>query len=294
MMFEKIVNKANDIIMVADVSGTDGGFRISYVNEAFTRTFGYVGDEVIGQSPRMLQGPDTCAATVEEISAAVHQGVSMRRKLLNYVKGGRKIWLEVNIVPMKNPEGVVISFASIERDVTADVDRELALEDLALTDFLTRAGNRRYFDQTLEREVSRARQLSQPLALGLLDIDHFKAVNDASGHQAGDLVLVDFAGVLRRQLRNYDHVARLGGDEFALILPSTDPLGVQLILERICSHVRAHVLAIDDQQSIRITCSAGFATLSGWDDTVASLVERADRALYKAKAEGRDRVRVAA
>ena len=167
----------------------------------------------------MLQGPDTCPATVQEISAAVHAGHNARRRLLNYTKGGERVWVEVNIVPLPNHDGKSAHFAAIERDVTADVEREGALSDLALKDPLTLVGNRRYFQQALDRELAQARRSGDPLALAMLDLDRFKSVNDVWGHDAGDRVLTTFAQVLQRHLRGCDHVARIGGEEFAVLLP---------------------------------------------------------------------------
>ena len=171
----------------------------------------------------MLQGPDTCPATVQEISAAVHAGHNARRRLLNYTKGGERVWVEVNIVPLPNPDGKSAHFAAIERDVTADVEREGALSDLALKDPLTLVGNRRYFQQALDRELAQARRSGDPLALAMFDLDRFKSVNDVWGHDAGDRVLTTFAGVLQRHLRGCDHVARIGGEEFAVLLPGALP-----------------------------------------------------------------------
>ncbi len=118
MIFERIVSKANDVIIVAESAADDGRFRIVYTNEAFSRVFGYSFQEAVGQSPRMLQGPDTCAATVQEISGAIHGGATIRRRLLNYTKSGDRVWVDVNIVPLPNQEGGVAHFAAIERVVT--------------------------------------------------------------------------------------------------------------------------------------------------------------------------------
>lgn len=99
MIFERIVSNANDVIIVAESAADDGSFRIIYTNEAFTRVFGYSSQEAHSQSPRMLQGPDTCSATVQEISGAIHGGATIRRRLLNYTKTEDRVWVDVNIVP---------------------------------------------------------------------------------------------------------------------------------------------------------------------------------------------------
>ncbi len=290
MIFERIVHKANDIVIVAEIAQEDGRFRIVYTNEAFTRVFGYTAEEALGQSPRMLQGPDTCAATVQEISQAIHSGANARRRLLNYSKSGERVWVEVNIVPLPNQEGESAHFAAIERDVTADVEREGALSDLALKDPLTLVGNRRYFQQALDRELTQARLSGDPLAFAILDLDRFKSVNDNFGHDAGDRVLTTFAAVLQRHLRGCDHVARIGGEEFAVLLPGAAPENALMIVERLCAGIRAKPIKVNDSQTIPVTCSAGLTSFTPERDDSATLLKRADQALYMAKNGGRDRV----
>ena len=290
MIFERIVSKANDIVIVAEIAEDDGRFRIVYTNEAFTRIFGYTAEEALGQSPRMLQGPDTCEQAVREISAAVHAGQNARRRLLNYTKAGERVWVEVNIVPLPNQDGKAAHFAAIERDVSADVAREGALSDLALKDPLTLVGNRRYFQQALDRELARARQSGDPLALAMLDLDRFKSVNDVWGHDAGDRVLTTFAQILQRHLRGCDHVARIGGEEFAVLLPGASPENAVSIVERLCAGVRAKPMDVTDREAIQVTCSGGVAAFVADHDNPSSLLKRADQALYMAKNAGRDRV----
>src|ERR1700690_4476376 len=133
-MFEQIVNEAHDVVMVAQLDNGEAGFRIVYVNEAFCRTFEYSKVDVLGKSPRMLHGPETSAATIQEIRAVIHKGGSIRRRVLNYSRNGRPIWMEVNIVPLSVEHGGSPRFAAIERDVTVEVWREQDLEGLAFTD----------------------------------------------------------------------------------------------------------------------------------------------------------------
>jgi len=290
VIFEHIVSKANDIVLVAEIPETGRNFKIIYTNEALTRVFGYTAEEAQGQSPRILQGPDTDAATVAEISAAVHQGISVRRRLLNYSKSGERVWVEVNIVPLPNAEGRTTHFAAIERDVTADVEREVALEELSLRDPLTRVGNRRAFEATLAREIAAAKAAGGDLAVALFDLDHFKSVNDVHGHQGGDLVLVAFAAILLEGARRVDSVARIGGEEFAVVLPGADVASAKSLVERMCARLRARPLEVGDGKTRVVTTSAGVTGLQMGDETRDQLMARADRALYDAKAAGRDRV----
>ena len=288
-MFEQIVNEANDIVLVAEIGDEAPGFRIAYINEAFCRLFGYSRTEVLGKSPRILHGPQTSLATIDEISAVVHQGGSIRRRVLNYTKSGEPVWVEVNIVPLAAAVGGRPRFAAIERDVSAEVEREHGLELLAFTDPLTKLPNRRHSDDVIRRELSRGVRTQAPVSLAMLDIDHFKAVNDAWGHYVGDQVLVAVAGAIRDAIRDFDHAARVGGEEFLVMLPGTDLTNAFRAIERVCAAISSRGVRVGNQM-IRVTCSGGVACSTGPNETVTSLMQRADRALYSAKKGGRNQV----
>ncbi len=156
------------------------------------------------------------------------------------------------------------------------------IERLAASDPLTGLPNRRMFDATLDRELARSRRNGTPLALAVADVDHFKAVNDQHGHQVGDEVLRELAGALRRAVRQEDVVARYGGEEFVVLLPEADAGAALLVAERL----RA---AAGEVRRLPTTISIGVAVLDPGAGG-AGLVARADTALYRAKAAGRDRV----
>ena len=168
------------------------------------------------------------------------------------------------------------------------------LKRIGLTDPLTGVNNRRFFDQRLLEEVARARRHALPLACLLLDIDRFKSINDAHGHQVGDRVLIETAGLMRAQLRGSDLLARYGGEEFTALLTHTDRSAALEIAERIRKAVAEHDFIIPEQDSLRVTLSIGVALLEapGTDiqEEAARLVACADHALYAAKNGGRNRV----
>jgi diguanylate cyclase (GGDEF)-like protein len=161
------------------------------------------------------------------------------------------------------------------------------LERLATTDTLTGIHNRRAFDEQLALELIRARRYGNKLALILLDIDHFKRINDRHGHQTGDRVLVDLARVVGGRLRASKVFARWGGEEFVVLAPNTDAEDAAHLAEEIRARVEAH----DFPQVGRVTVSLG-VTQYAPDDTTDRLWKRADTALYRAKAGGRNRVEV--
>lgn len=170
-------------------------------------------------------------------------------------------------------------------------ERNRTLERQVLRDGLTGLYNRRYMQDRLREELARAHRYRRDLALLLLDVDHFKRVNDTLGHPAGDLALARVARTLRSTIRDTDIPARYGGDEFAVILPEASHDGGRAVGERI----RAAVEAMDASgvEASRITVSVGIAAFPIDADDAALLIEQADRALYQAKRDGKNRVAVA-
>ena len=190
--------------------------------------------------------------------------------------------------------------AQAQRLVAADRERTELLERLreqaeaygrqAREDALTGLPNRRHFDEVLARDFALARRGGHPLCLALLDIDHFKRINDTWSHGVGDQVLREAAQVMAAQCRGSDLLARLGGEEFALLLPDTLLEEAQLVCERLHAHFRAQA-GWAGIEGLRVSFSLGVVARRD-DDTPESLVERADTALYRAKDGGRDRVEV--
>lgn len=183
--------------------------------------------------------------------------------------------------------------ALLLRDVT-DRDRaERELARLARSDPLTGLANRRHFMDALDREIERSARYGRPLSLVLLDLDHFKKVNDTHGHAAGDDVLRQASRALQGVCRDVDLAARLGGEELALLLPETDGRGARVVAERVREQVAAAPHTSPDGATFRVTASLGVATLGPGAATGTALLQRADEALYRAKDGGRNRVRVA-
>jgi diguanylate cyclase (GGDEF)-like protein len=160
------------------------------------------------------------------------------------------------------------------------------LERLASTDPLTGLYNRRHFVQLAESEVGRSRRYGHSLAAIMLDIDHFKQVNDIYGHGAGDKVLVLVAECCRRQLRSGDTAGRYGGDEFVIVLPESGLPAAEQFAERF--RLRVMQESIDLEQNLTVTVSLGVAALQGEGLTLEALLSRADKALYLAKRSGRN------
>lgn len=164
-----------------------------------------------------------------------------------------------------------------------------ALRRLATRDQLTGLLNRREFDRIMTEEEERVRRFGHPLALVMVDVDHFKAVNDTHGHPAGDIVLREVARRVGGLVRSVDRVARYGGEEFAMILVQTDRASAMDVARRVCAAIEREPVLVSENLVLNLTVSAGVGTLPDDGKSGSALVAAADKALYAAKARGRNR-----
>ena len=161
------------------------------------------------------------------------------------------------------------------------------LEVLAHTDELTQVSNRRHFQDLLNKEISRANRHKKPLSVLYMDLDHFKRINDTHGHKAGDTALKTVAQALKKNLREIDYIGRIGGEEFCLFLPNTDIKEALIPCERYRLMIN-NTPIYTASKNLNITASFGLTCLIHGEDDVDSLMQRADKALYRAKANGRN------
>jgi two-component system cell cycle response regulator len=167
---------------------------------------------------------------------------------------------------------------------------QLSIE-MAITDALTGLFNRRYMETHLSTLVEQAAARGKPIAVLIVDIDYFKAINDGHGHDAGDDVLREFALRIRKSIRNIDLACRYGGEEFVIVMPETDMAVATMVAERLRRRIATEPFAIQEaSRNLDVTISIGIAALDGAADTAAAILKRADTALYRAKREGRNRV----
>lgn len=194
-------------------------------------------------------------------------------------------------VPMTGED----ELAQLARTFNVMADRlaesQAALKDLSTRDSLTGLVNYREFHRQLTEEVERFRRYRRPFSLLMLDIDHFKEINDTYGHLAGDEALRALAALLQGVVRPTDLVARYGGEEFVMLLPETAGPGALTLAERLRTRVADHAVPLTAEQSKTLTVSIGLATYPEDGDSVQTLVNAADRALYAAKAGGRNQAR---
>jgi diguanylate cyclase (GGDEF)-like protein len=164
------------------------------------------------------------------------------------------------------------------------------LERRAYTDYLTGLSNRRHFLEKAESELTRTMRYGRELSILMLDLDHFKQVNDTYGHKVGDLVLKKLSEVCRTALRDADIIGRIGDEEFAVLFPETGDQSAMETAERLRASIAAAQVTLDGGLPLRFTASLGVTTLRDKDANIDMLLNQADQALYRAKNEGRNRV----
>ena len=195
-------------------------------------------------------------------------------------KDKEEYWIKIVIDPMFNEDGIKIGYASYRENIT----NTKKLEYISTHDTLTNIHNRAYFNNTIETKIKSASRYGHQFGLIILDIDHFKKVNDVFGHSVGDSVLINIAEILQINIREDDMVARWGGEEFVILLPHTEIKGAFLLAEKIR-------LLIEENSSIdiKITASLGVGVYDQ-KESKTEFFEKVDNALYKAKELGRNRV----
>jgi len=269
------------VITTADLDRPE----IVYVNPAFCQMTGWERDEVIGRTPAILQGEQTDHGVTRRLRQTLEEGRTFEGRTINYRKDGRPFHIEWRTSPVTNADGRVTHFVAIQRDVTAQVRMLRRLQERAESDGLTELLNHNAGERELQLHVAEAHANTLPLSIVLLDIDHFKSINDDHGHAMGDLVLERIGRLINQRLNRQDIGIRWGGEEFVLVLLDTDLEGAR----RAAETFRKLIADTSFHDEIRATASFGIAELLPHEQ-VDSLFQRADKALYAAKDAGRNRV----
>ncbi|MFY8272758.1 diguanylate cyclase [Pseudoalteromonas sp. SSDWG2] len=289
--FEAIFANANDVIVITEantIEKAEGGPKIVYVNQAFTELTGYEPEEVIGKTPRMLQGKETCPETRKRVRNALLNQESVRESIYNYSKSGIGYWLDMNIFPLKNAVGELTHFAAVERDITEQKLMEAELRDIASKDQLTNLLNRRGFYDEVNRVIG-LHPIHGTASVAMIDLDHFKRVNDTYGHECGDRALQLVAKKLKASFRGSDLLCRFGGEEFVVVLPNAKLADSQIKLDEFRQMVADSTLKLSDVHTTRITLSIGLTYIDSHTKSFEHALKEADKALYEAKATGRNR-----
>lgn len=258
------------------------------VSPACYDLLGYTQDEMVGQPlTRFQRDEEEVRQNVRDIIAAAGQPVQTEGALLH--KNGGVVWIMANTSLRYDPDGKPAWRDGVARDITARKRMEEQLALLARTDSLTGVYSRRHFMEMSEDLIRLMRRTGRPAALLMADLDNFKKINDVHGHYAGDQALIAFAETCRKVIRESDLLGRLGGEEFAFMLPETSMTQAMVLAERLREATAAVVVPLHDTE-IRLTVSIGLSEIGEHDTSLGAMMRRADLALYRAKAEGRNRV----
>jgi diguanylate cyclase (GGDEF)-like protein/PAS domain S-box-containing protein len=275
-----VVKNINSGIIVLDVLG-----RVVEINPFAQKLIGPAAETAIGKPiEEVLMGWPAIGYSVQ-VSEQHEQEISLEQN-------GQLLHFLVQISPIRNERNRMRGHVIVSVDITDRKKAEMELERLARTDVLTGVTNRRYFFELAEIQFARARRYRQSLAVLLLDVDHFKQVNDRYGHLAGDQVLQMVARECKKHLRGSDIFARYGGEEFICLLPEQDQAGALDTAERI-RQIIGQAEVVYEAQSICVTASIGLTVLPAATNlTLERLIDQADQALYASKTNGRNRVSV--
>lgn len=275
----QLVEAMRESVLLTDV---DGAIRM--VNGAFCRVTGYAEEEVLGRNPRLLQSgwqaPDFYRAMWEELGRTGRwEGEIWNRRKTGEIYPE---WLSIGAV--RNPEGQVVHYLGVFTDITGRKSSEERLARMAHYDLLTGLPNRLLFRDRLTQAMALARRERSRLAVMFLDLDGFKAWNDAHGHAFGDHVLYRTAQRLSESLRRTDTLARVGGDEFMLLLGGVTPASAAGMAQAVISSL-ARPLVVDGRD-VRVGASIGIALYPDHNLDGENLIRMADAAMYRAKASG--------
>ena len=277
---EAVLNSAPDAVVTLDSS-----HRVVEWNPAAERIFGYSQEEAQGRElDEMITHPEG-AEEARNYTCRVLSGKPVDSvESVRYTKDNVPVQVLISGSPIIR-EGQLTGVVAIYTDISERKRMEQKLQNMASTDQLTGAFNRYKFLECLDHEMKRSKRSKSPFSLLMLDIDHFKEVNDTWGHSIGDRVLKELVQTIAENLREVDILTRWGGEEFIVLTPDTDRQGGLVVAERLREAVSEHVFPKVGSVSI----SLGLAQHEE-KDTADSLISRADRQMYLAKEKGRNRV----
>ena len=271
-------------IYIADAEG-----KVAYANDRWHEIYALDGQEAVDDGWIEALHPDDRDAALEDWRAAVASGTTFHATFRLWRPGQEERWIASRGSPLRDADGVITGYVGTDDDVTERVRATQELERLSQTDALTGLANRRRINERIETAVAQARANGGTPGVLMLDVDHFKEVNDVYGHQAGDVVLEATATRIAGALRAGEEAGRWGGEEFIVLLPEAgDPVALTAAADRIRAAVSESPISAAGAP-LTIQASAGAALLTPTVESASVLVDRADRALYAAKRRGRNR-----
>lgn len=281
-LLSKAVEQVDDIVFITDRFG-----NITYSNASYTRQTGYSREEAIGKNARLSKSGKYDQQFYKDLWETILSGKVYRNTLINRKRNGSLYYEKKTITPLFDSMNEIIGFISTGKDVTVEELHNQEIERVATIDKLTGIYNRHKFEELFELESERSRRFGEPLSLILIDIDHFKSVNDTYGHDIGDEVLKGLSLVVQTNIRKIDIFARWGGEEFLVLSPNSNIESIQVLAEKL----RKEVEEAKFPEVGKITVSLGISVFDA-KESFSALFKRADEGLYYAKEHGRNQVKV--
>jgi diguanylate cyclase (GGDEF)-like protein/PAS domain S-box-containing protein len=268
--------------------------RFMQVNDALCKLLGYSAEELVQKTFQEITYPEDLEVDLKYMRDLIDGKRQYYRMEKRYIhKDGHLIWILLNGSRVAGPDGKVVYFIAQIQDISEQraLIQELALQ--ARNDSLTGLNNRRYFLERCEEELNRTVRSEKAMSLLMLDIDHFKRVNDTYGHKTGDQVLIRLAEIMRHTLRAIDIIGRYGGEEFVVLLPETDAQAAMEIAERLRLNIAEADFVPEAGMPLKVTVSIGVSSLDAGQTNIDIMINAADGALYRAKNTGRNMVMLA-
>lgn len=289
-MFSQIAENIGEILWIKDTE-TDS---MIFINSLYEQLWGRSKKEIYGDAKSFMYNvhPEDRKRVEDAYEFMKSSGTWRFDEEFRIIReDGEILWFKSRTFPVRDEDGSIYRSVGVAENITPKKEMEKKLSDLALIDDLTGIYNRRYFFSKGDEEFSRAKRYKHEMSVMMLDIDYFKKVNDSFGHHYGDLTLKEFCKSCTNSLRKTDIFGRIGGEEFAVILPETDEYSCSMIAERLKQNVEEMVTPAENGE-IRITTSIGISSLRKSDSDFEEIVKRADKALYRAKDAGRNKVMI--
>lgn len=282
-LLAKALNDSPDCVIITNTEN-----KIVFVNTGFENLTGYPEREVLGKSPSIFWGESSIEQTIDKELRQPNSPSHFLTQKPNKRKNGELFYVDQSLAHICDDDSNITHYVSFSKDSTNRRLKEHALKDLASKDPLTALLNRRSGEQLLIQYDHHRKHHGKSICLIILDIDHFKKINDTFGHNTGDEVLKVISRTLQNQARSSESVIRWGGEEFLIIVPNANLQDTLILSERIRKSIADQLIEPVGQ----VTASFGVAELLS-SETTASLINRADKALYKAKLSGKNCVKSA-
>ncbi|UTH76063.1 diguanylate cyclase domain-containing protein [Chromobacterium sp. IIBBL 290-4] len=281
-VFHLIVHHGNDAVLVTEAEPLhEPGPAIIYANPAMCELSGYPLDELLGQSPRMLQGPLTDPATLVLLGVALRAGRETKVELLNYQRSGTPYWAEIHILPLSDETGSIRYFASIQRDITEKRTRQESLYRLAVADDMTNLFNRQMFFDVGAKCMLLTYRQNTPLAVAVLELVDFRRLQESYGQLVGHMILRLVSQALLAAIRDSDIAGRLDNNEFGLLLPEASPDTAQIVLDRIKQQLAQSWREAGLPSGVRLSLRCGVASAGDADENLEQVLQRARASLQQ-------------